>query len=114
MTKKKDNKEKETKEQKVTYFKRKRGLLKKCIELSTLCDQDMFLVMRDKKYKRLVEFNSTPDFNLKAVIESLGKDNLDTLQFRKYYNSDLELLEKNMTPAQFEGIETTYKRMLRL
>ena len=75
-TKKKD---KETKEQKVTYFKRKRGLLKKCIELSMMCDQDMFLVMRDKKYNRLVEFNSTQDFNLKAVTKSLGKENLDTL-----------------------------------
>ena len=98
----------------MTYFKRKRGLLKKCIELSIISGQDIFLVMRDKKYNRLVEFNSTPDFNLKAVTKSLRKENLDTLQFRKYFNTDLELLEKNMTPAQFESIETTHIRMLRL
>lgn len=58
----------ETKEQKVTYFKRKRGCLKKCIELSTICGQDIFMVMIDKKSKRLVEFNSTQDFDLKAVV----------------------------------------------
>ena len=59
----------ETKEQKVTYFKRKRGCLKKCIELSTICGQDIFMVMIDKKSKRLVEFNSTQDFDLKAVVD---------------------------------------------
>ena len=59
MKNKKAKKDKETKEAKVTYFKRKRGILKKAIELSYLCDQDMFIVMRDKKYNRLVEFNST-------------------------------------------------------
>ena len=59
----------ETKEQRVSYFKRKRGCLKKCIELSMKCGQDVFMVMVDKKSKRLVEFNSTPDFDLKTVVD---------------------------------------------
>ena len=59
----------ETKEQRVSYFKRKRGCLKKCIELSMKCGQDIFMVMVDKKSKRLVEFNSTPDFDLKTVVD---------------------------------------------
>ena len=61
----------ETKEQRVTYFKRKRGCLKKCIELSQICGQDVFMVMIDRKNKRLVEFNSTPDYDLKAVINDM-------------------------------------------
>jgi phosphoribosyl-AMP cyclohydrolase len=56
-----------SKEQRVTYYKRKRGCLKKCIEMSTICDQDVFMVMLDKKTKMLIELNSTPEFDLKAV-----------------------------------------------
>ena len=33
------------------------------------CGQDVFMVMVDKKSKRLVEFNSTPDFDLKTVVD---------------------------------------------
>ena len=33
----------------VTYAKRKRGIIKKMIELSTMCGQDIFLVIFDKE-----------------------------------------------------------------
>lgn len=33
----------------VTYSKRKRGILKKAIELSVLCAQDIYLVVFDKE-----------------------------------------------------------------
>ena len=32
--------------------------------------------MRDKKYNRLVEFNSTDDFNLEAVSKALNEQSL--------------------------------------
>ena len=51
----------------VTYFKRKRGILKKCIDFSKKCDQHIFFYMRDKKSKKSVEFNSDPNFNIHAV-----------------------------------------------
>ena len=60
-----------SKKQRVTYYKRKRGCLKKCIEMSTICDQDVFMVMLDKKTKMLIELNSTPEFDLKAVTSLL-------------------------------------------
>lgn len=61
----------DTKQRRVTYNKRKRGILKKAIELSSLCETDIFLVVLDRKNKTMVEFNSTREFNLR----NLGKLN---------------------------------------
>lgn len=49
---------------KVTYCKRKKGLLKKSIELSILCDLQMFIFIYDKQQKRVIHFASdqTQDF----------------------------------------------------
>ena len=51
----------------VTYSKRKRGIIKKAIELSSLCGQDIYLVIFDKEKQKLVEFRSTEEFNPKIV-----------------------------------------------
>ena len=72
------------------------------------------MVMIDRKNKRLVEFNSTPDYDLKAVIADMDTYKDNDIELRKYFNEDLPLLEQNMTPHQFEQIETAHKRMLRL
>ena len=56
------------KEQLRTYFKRKRGILKKCIEMSTKCHQDVLLVIYDKKNRTLVELNSTPNFDIDELM----------------------------------------------
>ena len=95
----------------VTYYKRKRGIIKKCIELSQICHQDVFLVIKDQHTGKLVEYNSSSDFNLEAVFKAKMDLNLES--FSKFYNSDLELLGKNMTPMQFEQIQTTYKKDLK-
>ena len=46
----------------VTYSKRKRGIIKKAIELSTMCGQDIFMIIFDKNKQKLVEYRSTKDF----------------------------------------------------
>lgn len=51
----------------VTYIKRTKGLLKKAIELSILCDQEMFLYIYDKERKRVVHYNSNPELNIMDI-----------------------------------------------
>lgn len=48
---------------KVTYCKRKKGLLKKSVELSVLCDVSTFVFIFDKTQKRCVHFASDPSLD---------------------------------------------------
>ena len=50
-----------------TLYKRKRGLLKKCIEISNKCKLDVYLVIYDKVSKKLVEYSSSENFDLDTV-----------------------------------------------
>ena len=56
--------------QEVTYFKRKRGLIKKCIEISNKCSRKVYLYMADEHNEQLVEYCSTPDFDISQVINT--------------------------------------------
>lgn len=51
----------------VTYCKRKKVLLKKSMELSILCGQDVSVIIHDKKKKSLVVYRSTPDFTSNKI-----------------------------------------------
>ena len=46
---------------KVTFCKRKKGLIKKSIEFSTLCDVSVFLFIYDKNQQRCMHFASDPN-----------------------------------------------------
>ena len=70
---------------KVTYGKRKKGLLKKAIELSKLCDQEIFIFIHDKEKQRMVHYASNESNNLLNVFNQK--------LFREFYsNKDYELL----------------------
>ena len=99
------------KKEKVTYYKRARGILKKCIEISTKCNQDVYFFMLDKDNKRIFELTSSPSFNLEAVTKA--REEKSRYEYSRFFNTDLELLKKNMTPHQFQQVETTHKKMLR-
>ena len=51
----------------VTYCKRKRGLVKKAIELSKLCNQYIYMVVFDKEKQRMIEYNSNLDFDYRVI-----------------------------------------------
>ena len=40
----------------VTFCKRRRGILKKCIELSKMCEQKVFMVIYDPLKEKAVQF----------------------------------------------------------
>jgi len=65
---------------KVTYCKRKKGLLKKSIELSILCDLKVFMYIYDKSQKRVIHFASDPSQN---ILEIFNTENQ-----REYYSNN--------------------------
>ena len=66
--------------------------MKKCIELSTRCDQKIYLFMADPDNNQLVEYCSTPDFNINEVIRTKRDHQKNNENFSKYENLDLDLL----------------------
>ena len=98
------------KKEKVTFYKRTRGILKKCIEISKKCNQDVYFFMLDKDNNRIFELTSSPNFNLEAVTKA--REEKSRYEYSRFFNTDLDLLQKNYTPYQFQQVETTHKRML--
>ena len=47
----------------MTFCKRKKGFIKKAIELSLLCGQHMAVYIYDPDKKKLITYNSTSDFD---------------------------------------------------
>ena len=59
----------------MTLSKRKRGLFKKAIELSILCDLDMFICILDREKQKIFELNSEPDFDARVIAHMLDRVN---------------------------------------
>ena len=55
---------------KITYSKRKKGLLKKAIELSKLCDQTCFLYVYDREMKKVVHYASDRESDFMELFNS--------------------------------------------
>ena len=49
------------------FVQRKRGLIKKAIELAILCDKELFFVIYDAKDKRMCQYSSNENFNASEI-----------------------------------------------
>jgi hypothetical protein len=59
----------------VTSSKRKRGLIKKAIELSEMCGLDIFLVVFNKEKQTFSALNTDEDFDMDVVSHILDDVN---------------------------------------
>ena len=70
-------------QRKVTLCKRKKGLMKKMIELSVLCDLKIFMLIQDESNQRTTHFSSHKDFDFVQCFNDLNQ--------REFFsNSDYE------------------------
>ena len=102
----------------VTYSKRKRGLLKKSIEISRMCGKTVFLVVYDSAKHKMVEFRSTKQFDVdfvKKLIDQKEDDHMKhelvtNLDYARYDNDkeekDLDQLKINHNLPRFDGEES--------
>ena len=70
----------------VSYCKRKRGLIKKIIELSNLCHHDIYLVIFEKEKQKIVEYRTDVNFNSEIISGLLNPDIIMELQHELYTN----------------------------
>ena len=73
----------------ITYSKRKKGIIKKAFEISLLCGQDVMLTIYNKSNNKLVLYQSTPEFNPSKVNELLAQEATKTL-YEEHTNADFE------------------------
>lgn len=80
----------------VAFCKRKRGFLKKAIELSCLCDQRILIIIYDEERGRVVQFSSEDNFQIgqayQAIKRARAPDNQNN--YEKFNNDDYQRLEQ--------------------
>ena len=81
----------------ITYCKRKRGVLKKVIELSTLCGQDVCLAIFDNERHRMVDYRSNPSMTFETVQTLTSEPLASRFHMEHFTNDDLHILKTYST-----------------
>ena len=91
-----------TYKQSVTLNKRKRGILRKAIELATICGQHVYIAIADPKSKTLAEYKSDAKFDVNEYEN-----------FEVYDNEDYEALSnKFITRRQLDEIQNRHREYI--
>ena len=90
--------------------KRKRGILRKAIELSDICEQEIVICMYDRISGTLVRYQSHPETDLKAM-EKLAA--LRQTEHQIFDNEDYnDLNDKFLTREVMAKIQSKHKKDL--
>ena len=73
-------------ERNVTYCRRKIGIIKKAIELSVICGQEIAVFIYDKEISKMVQYHSSKKFNLKHIDNLCNSAITENCHYESYNN----------------------------
>ena len=79
---------KDTSSKTVTYNKRKRGIIKKAVEISVLCGQSVLVAIHNKVNNKFVIYQSSPSFNSNEVTRLLNSQATNNKLYEEHTNLD--------------------------
>ena len=104
----------------ITYYKRKKGLIKKTLELALLCDVEVFLVIIDKKNKLSITSSKTSaknfiNLHLIDLEKKKIKEEISLKDYSKMFKGEKEIIKNisediNENDKSLEEIKEDKKR----
>ena len=88
-------------QRKVCLCKRKKGLIKKAIELSLLCDLDVFTLIYDKNLERVTHFASNEHTDIRTL--------LNTQNQREFYSNK----DYSLVGGRFEDLDDQFAAQIK-
>ena len=92
----------------LTFYKRRKGVLKKAMELAILCDAEVFLHIASKDNPEDITFFSSLDIKM---MKNVLIDNFDKTTKEVYWKTDYDLFFSNKSNDETDSDETDNKKV---